>query len=163
MMLAEMLDGRPADALTRLPKFRDSKEVTPMMKSALEGTARIFAGETEAGSALLKEVAWSGFMPQERIVFRDLLVKPRISGLPVPDLETAKPDTDPTRTPAWRKALERPVDPDNSKPGTNPNEAPAWRKAIERLGKDRAGEVLPPLPPPPVPGAERPAPPDAPP
>ena len=182
LMLAEMLADRPADALARLPKFRNSKSVAPMMKTALEGTARILIGETEAGTALLKEVDWRSFMPQERIVFRDLLVKLKISGLPLFELVSPKPETNPEETPAWRKALERPADFGNSKLGANPDQTPAWRKAIERpeesekskpeakpeqtpawrkaierLEKDRASDVLPPLPTPPVPGANRPA------
>lgn len=186
LMLAEMLDGRPADALARLPKFRATKGVTPMMKTALEGTARVLAGETEAGNALLQEVDWRGFMPQERIVFRDLLVKSKIAGLPVPELESPKAAADPEQTPAWRKALERleksensklnsnpeltrawrkaverPEKPESQKPDTSPDQTPAWRKAIERLEKDHADEVLPPLPTPPVPGTDRPTPPPA--
>ena len=180
LMLAEMLAGRPADALTCLPKFRNSKSVVPMMKTALEGTARILVGETETGTALLKEVDWRSFMPQERIVFRNLLVKFKISGLPLPELETPKCDTNPEETPAWRKAIERLADPDHlrhgdnpdltpawrkaverpevpdkSKPDTNPDQSPAWRKAVERLEKDRGSETLPPLPTPPVRGAKR--------
>ncbi|MCX6875851.1 MAG: hypothetical protein NTW21_18880 [Verrucomicrobia bacterium] len=131
LMLAEMLDGRPADALARLPRFRDSTGVAPMMKAALEGTARVLVGETEAGTALLKEVVWHGFMRQECIVFRNLLVQFKSSGLPMPELVSPNVEA-------------------------NPDQVPAWRKAVERLEKDRAGEVLPALPTPHIPGADRP-------
>ena len=90
LMLAEMLDGRGADALACLPKLRDSKDVPPMMVTGLEGTAQVLSDQTEAGTGLLKEVDWRSFMPQERRVFRDLLVKHKISGQPVPGLEKLK-------------------------------------------------------------------------
>ena len=123
LMLAEILDGRAADSLARLPEFADSKAVAPMMKTALEGCARVLAGESEAGSELLKTVDWNGFLRQERIVFNELLVKSKVSGLqPIPELKSEQPVADPEQTPIWRKTL-------------------------ERLLKDQAGEVLPPLPP----------------
>lgn len=182
LMFAEMLDGRPAAALARLPQFRDTKSVNPMMKTALEGTARILVGETEAGAALLQQVDWHGFLPQERIVFRGLLVRFKISGLPLPELETPKSETNPQETPVWRKAIERlaaldkqefeadperatggrkaverPDKPEKSKPDADPEQTPAWRKAIERLEKNRSDGVLPPLPTSPASGANRPA------
>ena len=129
LMLAEMMDGHAADALALLPKLRDCRLVSPMMKTALEGTARLLVGETEAGTALLREINWRLFMRQERIVFRDLLVNLKISGLPLPELESPTIET-------------------------NPDQIPSWRKALERLEKDRATDVLPPLPAPRIPGEE---------
>ena len=133
LMFAELMDGRPADALKSLEKMRGSRLVAPMMLTALEGSARLLAGETEAGTALLKEVDWRLFMRQERIAFRDLLVNLKLAGLPLPELE--RPQTE-----------------------ANPDQIPAWRKALERLEKDRANDVLPALPAPLIPGEERPAP-----
>ena len=130
LMLAEMLDGRPADALARLPRLAESRGVAPMMKTALEGTARLLAGETEAGTALLKQVKWQLFIRQERIVFRNLLVKLKISELPLPEME--KPIAE-----------------------IAPDMIPAWRKALQQLEKDRSGDVLPTLPAVRIPGEER--------
>lgn len=138
LMLAEILAGRPADALTRLSELADGKAVNPMMKTALEGCARVLDGDTEAGSALLKSVDWSGFMRQERIVFSELLVKSRITGLTIPELKNEPPVADPEQT-------------------------PAWRKTVERMQKDQTGEILPSLPTPRVKSADWPAiPPDKP-
>jgi hypothetical protein len=129
LMLAEILDGRAAEALARVPEFADSKPVAPMMKTALEGCARVLAGESEAGSELLKTVDWNGFMRQERIVFSELLVKSKVAGLAIPELKSEPPVADPEQTPVWRKTL-------------------------ERLQKDQTGEVLPVLPAPRVKGAD---------
>ncbi len=173
LMLAEMLDGRPAEALACLPKFRDSKAVSPTMLSALEGTARILAGETDAGTALLKDVNWRDFMSQERMVFRNLLVKFKNSQLPLAELVSPVVAVDPDKIPAWRKAVERfekdragdvlpalaatTTIPGSARPATdvevNPEQTPAWRKAIEKLEKDRASEILPALPSPRIPGS----------
>lgn len=133
LMLADMMDGRPADALACLPKFAHDPGVSPMMCKALEGTARILNGETEAGTALLRQVDWPVFMRQERTVFRNLLVKIKIAELPLPELISPTADDDPDRI-------------------------PAWRKAVERLEKDRANDVLPSLPTPRIPGANVPDP-----
>ena len=130
LMLAELLDRRPAAALARLPRFRDSKSVAPMMKAALEGSARVLAGETEAGNAVLATVDWRGFMNQETIVFRKLLTRFKNSDLPLPAVVSPQVEA-------------------------NPELIPAWRKAVERLEKERAGEVLPALPTPRIPGADR--------
>ena len=133
LMLAEMLDGRPADALTCLPKFAHDKTVSPIMSQALEGTARVLNGETDAGTALLRQVDWTSFMRQERAVFRSILVKLKIAERPPPEL--ANPSAD-----------------------DHPEQIPAWRKAVERLEKDRASDVLPSLPEPRIPGASVPDP-----
>lgn len=85
LILAEMLDGRADDALSHLPKLRDKQEVAPMMLAALEGTANVLTGQTEAGSRLLAGVDWHSFMSQERSVFRNLLVHSKVTGLPVAD------------------------------------------------------------------------------
>ncbi len=121
LMLAEMMDGRFSDALDRLPKLYGSKSEKPMMLTALEGTVRVLVGETEAGTALIKGVDWRGFMRQERIVFRDLLVKCQNTSLPLPELKGANLETD-------------------------PDPMPAWRKEVGRRKKDRAEDILPPLP-----------------
>jgi len=99
LMLAEMLDGRGTDALTHLPKLSDNKGVAPMMLTALEGTARVLAGQTEAGTRLVKGVDWHGFMPQERSVFRDLLVKHKFTELPISDSESRKSEAAPAQVP----------------------------------------------------------------
>jgi hypothetical protein len=163
LMLAQILAGRGADALNTLPKFADCKEVEPMMKLALEGCARVLVGETEAGRALLGKVNWTGFMRQERSVFRDVLVKSTIAGLPLPEFKIESVEANPEQAPAWRKALEElqkdrtgeilpkfkkeTVDPD-------PGQTPAWRKLLERFQKDNTGGDLPALPAPRVKGAE---------
>ena len=133
LMLAEMLDGRHADALALLPKVRDGKGVDPIMIAALEGTARILAGETEKGNSVLDTVNWRALMSQERVVFRSLLVKAENSKPPMPELAT---------------------------PGVaaDPDQLPAWRKAVERFEKDRAGDVLPALMTPKTPGVAPPVP-----
>ncbi len=175
LMLAEMLDGRPADALARLPRFRDGKSVAPDMLAALEGTVRILVGETEAGTALLKAVNWSNLMGQERIVFRNLLIKFNNAKLPLPELINPSVAVDPDQLPAWRKAVERfekdragdvlpalepPKIAGSNQPDAtldvDPASVPAWRKAIEKLAKDRTNETLPALPQPHIPGSSPP-------
>ncbi len=124
--LAELMDGAPEAAVERLPQLRGSKRVSPMMLDALEGSGRLLSGQTEAGIALLKTVQWKLFMRQERIVFRDLLIRLRVVGLPLPELEVPEVATD-------------------------PDEIPAWRKAVEKMGRDRSADVLPDLPAPRLP------------
>ena len=123
LMLAEMLDGRGGDALTRLLKVQECKDVPPMMLKALEGSAQVLAGDSEAGTKLLGEVDWRGFMPQERSVFRDLLVKQKIAGLPVVD--------------TIRHKLEASSEPPRAR-----------SSAVGHLSNERVSATLPPLPPP---------------
>ena len=129
LMLASLLDGHPEEALTDLTKFRENKEAAPAMITALEGTARLLVGETEAGTKLLNEIDWSRLMPQESIVLRGLLVKLKLSQLPVPDVAGPRSEVD-------------------------PEQIPAWRKAVEKAEKSRAGDSLPALPPPRTTGPE---------
>ncbi len=129
LMLAEMMDGRPGDALARLPMLQESQRVAPTVKLALEGTARVLDGEIDSGNKILADVPWEEFMKQERVIFLDLLALDAKVQLP--------------------QSLARPpaeqIDPD---------QIPAWRKAIEKMEKDRAGDILPALPAPRLPGAE---------
>lgn len=121
LMLAELLDGRPSDALALVPGFRGKPRVNPQMCAALEGSARFLLGESDAATALLAMVNWSGFMRQERRVFHELLAPLKSSELPLTEIKCDK----------------APVEPD---------ESPVWRKTLERLEKDRASDVLPALP-----------------
>ena len=132
LMLAEMMDGRAAAALARLPQLAADKTLSVPMRAALEGSARLLAGQTEAASALLKDVAWNRLMRQERGVFADLLAKAKFAGL------------------AQLELLQAPA------PKLDVGQAPAWRQAVERLAKDHADETLPALPTPQVPGEEAP-------
>ena len=122
LMLAEMLDNRPAEALACLPRLRESSGVSPTTKTALEGTARVLSGDTAAGTALLRDVDWKLFIRQERVVFRDILIKLKISEIPLPEMESA------------------------ASPEAEAEQFPAWRKMVERLEKERATDVLPALP-----------------
>jgi hypothetical protein len=164
LMLAEMLGGDAASALTRLPQLSKSKEVDTMMKAALEGSARVLVGETEAGTALLRDIKWERLMRQERIVFRDMLVKLKIAAIPLPEIKSEVVELAPDQIPAWRKAMERvekdrtsevlPALPESRKGETEPDEPAAWRKAVERREKDRASDILPALPKPRVLGTD---------
>ena len=93
-----------------------------MMKTALEGTARALTGDTAAGTAMLRDVNWSLFMRQERVVFRGLLISLKSSAIPLPELK---------------------IEP----PATPSDQSPAWSQALERLEKDRNSPALPALPP----------------
>jgi hypothetical protein len=129
LMLAEIMDGRPGDALGHLPNLKKSQRVAPQMKLALEGTAQILNGETDAGSKILSEVPWETLMTQERTIFRELLT--RNNKVKLPEILANEP-------------IEQ----------IDPEKIPAWRKAIEKMEKDRAGDILPALPAPRVPGAD---------
>lgn len=99
LMLADILAGQPKDALACLPSLRISKRVTPMMKIALEGSARIVAGDTRTGTDLLEGVNWTEFKGQECSVFRriqakQIVVRPQRSPT-VPSVVT-DPDATPT-------------------------------------------------------------------
>ena len=107
LMLADMLDSRPADALLRLARFREHTAVSPMMKSALEGSARALTGDTAAATAILRSVNWSLLMRQERAVFRNLITSHKDLAIPLPELKTEPPPPPSDQCPAWRQALER--------------------------------------------------------
>jgi hypothetical protein len=121
--------GDSRKALEQIPLLKQSKRVSPLMIRALEGTARIVAGETEAGSTLLAGINWRSFMRAESLAFRRILTQLEVQNLPLPPMEQIPPAPD-------------------------PENAPAWRRAVERLEKERAKDVLPALPMPKIPGTE---------
>ena len=162
LMLAEMLDGRAAEALALLPKIRAGTGVSPKMLAALEGTARVLVGDTVAGTAMLSEVNWREFMGQECKVFRSILLTFKNSTLSMPELANPAAAVNPAEIPAWRKVVERfekqhagdvlpallaPKIPGASQPGEDdPSQSPAWLKALRNTEKEAPGESLPPLP-----------------
>jgi transposase-like protein len=129
LALAHLMADEPQKALAQLPILKQSKRVSPLMIRALDGTARVLAGETEAGSALLAGINWRAFMRAESLAFRRLLTRLEIQNLPLPPMEQIPPAPD-------------------------PENAPAWRRAVERLEKERAKDTLPALPMPRIPGTE---------
>lgn len=132
LILAKLMAGEPADAQSFLPRLENCQRVSPMMKLALQGAVLVLNGDAEAGTSQLSQVSWRLFMRQERIIFRDILTKSDIAGLPLPELERENPEI-------------------------NPDLVPAWRKAVERMEKERAGDVLPALPAPSIPSGTAPA------
>lgn len=129
MMMARLMEGRGADALELLPAVRECSRIAPMMIKALEGSALVLEGRNEEGLGLLGQVRWNLFLRQERVAFRDILIKLKIEGLPLPEFEEVVVE-DPSQSRAWRKALDD------------------RRKAMEE-------EVLPSLPVPEVPAIGR--------
>lgn len=129
LALAHLMADQPDKALEQIPQLRESKRVAPMMIQALDGTARVLAGETDAGRTLLQAINWRAFMRAEALAFRNLLTRLEIQNLPLPDITQLPPPPDPEK-------------------------APAWRNAVERLEKQRAKDTLPALPVPRIPGTE---------
>jgi hypothetical protein len=111
--------------------MKDSKRVNPLAYQGLEAVARLLTGDTEVGTKMLSEVNWAALMISEKRVYNDLLNRPKFKDLPLPELKQLPPIL-------------------------SEEEIPAWRKAIERLEKDRKKDVLPALPVPKIPGADRP-------
>ncbi|MFZ9938470.1 MAG: hypothetical protein ACO3JG_15640, partial [Luteolibacter sp.] len=127
LAFAHLMADQPEPALALIPALRQSKLVAPMMVQALEGTARVLAGQADAGRQLLDRVNWRLFMRVEAHAFRKILTRREISDLPLPPMEM----------------LATPPDPENT---------PAWRRAVERLEEQRAKDTLPALPIPHIPG-----------
>jgi hypothetical protein len=105
MMMACLMQGRSAEALELLPAVRQCRKVSPMMLKALEGSALVLESRNDEGVALLNQVRWSQFLRQERVAFRDLLIRLKIDGLPLPEPEEVVVK-DPSLSRAWRKALD---------------------------------------------------------
>ncbi len=130
LTMAYLMADDPAAALRQLPAMKASKLVSPLACRALEASALLLTGETEAGRAELQGVDWSVFMRCESLAFRNLLNRPKFENLPLPEIKELPPAPD--------------ID-----------TIPAWRKAVERLERDRQRDVLPALPAPIIPGSIR--------
>lgn len=129
LAMARLVGGEADGVLELVPAMARSERISPNMKKALEGTARMLKGDSEAGLELLKEINWDHFLRCESLAFRGILTGLQVKDLPLPEVELAVPTVD-------------------------PESVPAWRKAVERLEKERASEELPPLPVPRVMGEE---------
>jgi hypothetical protein len=103
--MARLMQGRGAEALELLPAVRQCREISPMMLKALEGSALVLESRNDEGVALLNQVQWNRFLRQERVAFRDLLIRLKIEGLPLPEPEEVVVE-DPSQSRAWRKALD---------------------------------------------------------
>jgi hypothetical protein len=133
LAMAFLMNGQPGQTLEQIPHLEQSPRVSPLMRRALEGTALTVNGKPELGSPLLADINWRAFLRQESLAFRNILTELEFRDLPIPDLADLQPEID---------------------TGTDPESVPAWRRAVERLEKERAQDVLPPLPIPRIPGTE---------
>ena len=121
LAMAYLQENQPAMALDLMPEIRKSRNVAPMMADAIEGTALILADRPDPGTKLLETIQWKAFMRQERLVFREILLRKEIDGLPLPELEVLEVHD-------------------------NPGAISKWREAVEKLEKARSNDVLPALP-----------------
>lgn len=118
LALAHLMAGDPQATLEQIPLLQQSTRISPIMIRALEGTARILIGETDAGISLLTGINWRSFMRAEALVFRQLLIRLEIENLPLRSFEEIDP-------------------------APNPEESPAWKRTVERLEKERSQDILP--------------------
>jgi len=129
LAMAHLMNDQPELALERLEGLVLARRVAPQMRAAIEGTALILSGQTDAGRSKLSEVDWRLFLRVEALAFRNLLSALAIKDLPLPEMSQ----------------LEAAEDPD---------QVPAWRAAVERLERERANDTLPALPPLKIPSVE---------
>jgi thioredoxin-like negative regulator of GroEL len=129
LAMAFLMAGKPDQALEQLPFLESSKRVSPLMIRALRGTALVLQGNPSQGKPLLTGINWRLFLRCESLAFRKILTDLEIQNLPLPDMTQIQPDID-------------------------PDTVPAWKRAVERLEKERAKDILPPLPAPRIPGTE---------
>jgi tetratricopeptide (TPR) repeat protein len=130
LAMAYLMDGRAAAALQQVPLMEKSKSISSVLCHAIEGTALLVSGDSAKGRPILDGLEWKSLMRCESAVFRRMLTKLQIKNMPLPELVLAQPEIDPATVPAWKKAL-------------------------ERLEKQHAQDVLPTLPTPKIPGADR--------
>ncbi len=130
LAVAYLMANRPQDALAQVPYLEKSKQLSPIMRKAIEGTALMLKGDEAAGKARLDELDWKLFMPCESLAFNKMLARLKVKDLPLPELVAPKVAVDPATT-------------------------PSWRKSVERQEKERSLDNLPALPTLKVPGADR--------
>ncbi|RYD82107.1 MAG: hypothetical protein EOP84_09955 [Verrucomicrobiaceae bacterium] len=126
LMLAEMMDHRPQDAVARVPALRETKGLSPMMKDLLEGTALVLNDDFEHGKALIEKVNWKAFLPQEQVAFKALLLD-KTEEAEAKNFQISLPEASETQE-------------------SDPEQTPAWRRAVERMEQDRSKDTLPALP-----------------
>lgn len=129
LALAHLMAGEPAAALALLPQLEQAPRVSKAMRQALRGTALVLSGDAAQGSPVLREVEWREFLPCEAEAFQRILARSQVRDLPLTEMTLPQAVAD-------------------------PDASPSWRRALERLEKERAKDVLPPLPTPRIPGAE---------
>ena len=128
--MAYLMDGRAAAALQQVPLMEKSKSISSVLCHAIEGTALLVSGDSAKGRPILDGLEWKSLMGCESAVFHRMLTKLQIKNMPLAERVLAQPEIDPATVPAWKKAL-------------------------ERLEKQNAQDVLPTLPTPKIPGADR--------
>jgi hypothetical protein len=129
LAMAHLMAGNPAAVLEMLPQLKQCRRISPVMCRVLHGSALLLGGDSEQGLQLIQGINWKDFQPCETLAFRRMLTSPQLKDLPLPEMDVVVPTAD-------------------------PDAVPAWRKAVERLEKQRANDVLPPLPAPRIPGSE---------
>ena len=85
LAMARLMAGKPAEAREALARAGDKSRIPPVFRLAVEGTTAALLGEESAARATLGRVDWKQMLPQEAIVFRDLLAAMQVAALPMPD------------------------------------------------------------------------------
>ncbi|WP_035613994.1 hypothetical protein [Haloferula sp. BvORR071] len=112
LILADLLAGDAQKATSRLPEIESTKRVGPETKAMLRALALKLSGEEQKARELYDGIDKSGFLPQEKTVFANLMdgkkeKKETTPDTSLADWEKKRTDISSAEVPAWRKGLER--------------------------------------------------------
>ena len=144
LAMARLMASQPAEARETLARV-DTSRTPADFRLAIDGTATALLGEDEAARATLGRVNWRQMLPQEAIVFRDLLATGKAAALPMPDVDP-KGSYDVKPLGEWQESLQPKL---HDLPPTKPVRAnypvvdlEKWRELHQRQdeNKRKAGE-----------------------
>ncbi len=91
LAVARLMAGQPAAAREALAQAGPVAGIPAHIRLAVAAATAALLGEAEPARDAIAEVNWKQLMPQEALVFRNLLAASKVASLPLPDLAPPPP------------------------------------------------------------------------
>jgi len=104
LAVARLMAGQPAAARDALAQAGPEARIPENIRLAVAAAAAAMLGEADTARDTLARIDWKRMLPQEALVFRNLLAASKVASLPLPDLAPKEPSYEVAPLGEWEEA-----------------------------------------------------------